>query len=158
MLFCLTFQSSLEAVGTSIYHQHGKVRLRCSCNHVRDEVTMSGSIEDCEFSLLRFEVIRGNIDGDSSFPLFRRRVHDPRQRERSFPHTASFFAVSFNRSLVDDLQIVQQPPHERTLAMIHVADDHEARCALPADLLVFSQDVEILALDPVAYVSDMLLR
>jgi len=47
-------------------HQYGDIGLRGSGDHVFDEISMSGSINNGELEFFSLEFPQGDIDGDSS--------------------------------------------------------------------------------------------
>ena len=57
--------------------QDNSTHLRCSGDHVLDEVTMSGGINDGDIVLGSLELPQGNVDGDSSLTLGLQLVQDP---------------------------------------------------------------------------------
>ncbi|KAG9954710.1 elongation factor EF-1 alpha subunit, partial [Aureobasidium melanogenum] len=104
VLSCLTLETSFETVGTGVDDKNSKVCLTCSGNHVGDKVSVSRSIQDGELCLFRFEVVGGNVNGDTSFSLFRGRVHDPCQCKGRFANTRCFFTIFVERALVYNLK------------------------------------------------------
>jgi len=58
-------------------HKNGNIGLRSSGNHVFDEISMSGSINDGETEFFGLKFPEGNIDGDSSFSFSLKFVQYP---------------------------------------------------------------------------------
>ena len=66
---------------------------------------MTGSVDDGESSLLRFELIGCNVDGHTTRSLLGALIQHPSQRKRSFPNFVGFSAVFVQRPLVNGFQI-----------------------------------------------------
>jgi len=64
-------------------NQDGHVGLRCPRDHVRDEVAMSGSIQQRDATIWSLEVCDSDIDRDPTLSFRFVLVHDPRKRERA---------------------------------------------------------------------------
>ena len=61
--------TSLETTRGGVDDEHGTVSLGGSCDHVLDEITMSGGINDCAVVLGGLELPQGDIDGDTTLAL-----------------------------------------------------------------------------------------
>jgi hypothetical protein len=79
-----------------------------SGNHVLDEVSVSWGINDGEVIFGGFELPKGDIDGDTSFSLALKLVHNPSVFEGSFTHLGGFFFELFNGSFVDTTAFVDE--------------------------------------------------
>jgi hypothetical protein len=82
--------------------------LGSSSDHVFDEVSVSRGINDGEVIFGGFELPKGDIDGDTSFSLGLKFVHNPGVFEGSFTHIGSFFLELLNGSLVDTTAFVDE--------------------------------------------------
>lgn len=69
--------TSLELSHGGSDHEDGTVGLRSSGDHVLDEISVAGGVNDGEVVFGGFELPKGDIDGDTSFPLGLELVHDP---------------------------------------------------------------------------------
>merc|ERR1719516_818494 len=70
--------TSLELSSSRGNNQDSTVSLRCSCDHLLDEVTMSRGINDGDIVLGGLELPESNVNGDTSLTLGLQFVHDPR--------------------------------------------------------------------------------
>jgi len=61
--------TSLEFTSTGGNDENGAISLGSTRNHVLDEITMSGGINDCDIVLRCFELPESDIDGDTTFAL-----------------------------------------------------------------------------------------
>merc|ERR1712158_141249 len=71
VLTCLAVlgDTGLELTDTGGDDQDGTIGLRCSRDHVLDEITMAGSINDGDEEVLGLELPESDIDGDTTFTL-----------------------------------------------------------------------------------------
>ena len=74
--------TSLELTLTRGNNQNTDIGLGRSGNHVLDEVTMSGGINDGELELGSLELPQGNVDGNTTLSLGLELVENPRVLER----------------------------------------------------------------------------
>ena len=69
---------------------------------------MSGGIDDGEVVFGALELPKGDIDGDTSFPLGLELVHNPSVFEGGFSSFSSFLLILLNGSLVDTTALVDE--------------------------------------------------
>jgi len=100
--------TSLEFTLRSGNHEDGDIGLGGTGNHILDEVSMSGGIDDGENELFGFEFPEGDINGDTSFSLSFKLVQHPGVFERTFSHFVSFFLELFNCSLINTTALEDQ--------------------------------------------------
>ena len=60
----------------AIDHQHGAVSLSSSCDHISDEVSMAGRVQDSKVAVRGREIARCHFNCDSSLLLLLSFVHD----------------------------------------------------------------------------------
>ena len=69
--------TSLELTGSGGDDEHTAVSLAGASDHVLDEVTMAGGVDDGDVVLGRLEVRECDINGDTTLTLGPQLVHDP---------------------------------------------------------------------------------
>lgn len=79
-----------------------------TCDHVLDEVTMPGSIDDSHVVLLGLELPESDIDGDTTLTLGLQLVQYPGVLERSLAHLLGFLLEFFDGTLVNSTALVDQ--------------------------------------------------
>ena len=60
--------------------------LRGTSDHVLDEITMTGRVDDCDVVLGRFKLPQRNVDRDTTLALSFQLVQNPGVFERTFAH------------------------------------------------------------------------
>ena len=73
--------NDVTKVNTCLNHYLGG-----TSNHVLDEITMSGGIDDGDVELSGLELPQSNIDGDTTFTLGLEFVQNPGVLEGAFAH------------------------------------------------------------------------
>jgi len=106
----LTFlgPSRLELTRWGGNHEDGDISLGGTSDHVLDEISVSGSINDGEAGLLRLELPEGNINGDTSLTLGLKLVKNPSVLESTFTHLVGLLLELFDGSLIDTTALVDQ--------------------------------------------------
>lgn len=132
MLSGLTFlgNTSLELTLRGSDHEDGAIGLGGSGNHVLDEISVAGGINDGEVILGGFELPEGDIDGDTSFSLGLELVHDPSVLERRFTEFGSFLLILFKSSLVNTTAFVDQVTSGGGFTGVDVTDNDEVDVSL----------------------------
>lgn len=114
--------TGFELTSTGGDDQHGTIGLRCSGNHVLDEITMSRGIDDSHVVLAGFELPQGDIDGDTTFTFGLQFVQYPGVLEGALTHFLGFLLELFDRTLVDTTAFVDQMAGSGRLARIDVSN------------------------------------
>ena len=70
VFFGLAFEAGFEVANAGVDDEDGKVGLACAGNHVGDEVSVAGRVEDGEAGGFGFEFVHGDVDGYTSVSLF----------------------------------------------------------------------------------------
>ena len=69
--------TSLELSGSGGNDEDTAVSLACASDHVLDEVTMAGGVDDGDVVLGGLKLPQSNVDGDSTLTLGLQLVHNP---------------------------------------------------------------------------------
>ena len=90
--------TSLELTSTSGNDENGAVSLRGTSDHVLDEITVTGSVNDGDIVLLSLELPQSDIDGDTTLALGLELVKNPGILERTLAEFGGFLllVVSIN--------------------------------------------------------------
>ena len=116
-----------------IDQQHRQVRGRRAGDHVARVLLVPRRVGDDELALLAGEEAVGDVDGDALLALGREPVDQQREVD-AFALRAMLLAVRFQRGklVVEDLLgVVEQPPDQGRLAVVHAAAGDEAQKLLP---------------------------
>merc|ERR1712235_85983 len=104
--FVHSLRYQLKFTSTGCDDQDGTIGLRCTSDHVLDEITMSRGINDGDIVLGGAEVHQLDIDGDTSFTFGLEFVQYPSIFEGTFAHFLGFFLEFFDDTLVDTAAFV----------------------------------------------------
>ena len=94
-------------------------------NHVLNEITMAGSVNDSAVVLVGFELPQGNIDGNTTLALCLELVQHPGVLEGPLVHLGSFLLETLNHTLVDTSQLVDQVTGGGGLAGVDMSNNHD---------------------------------
>merc|ERR550534_2578142 len=122
--------TGLELTSTGGDDKNSAVSLRCSGDHVLDEVTMSGGINDGDIVLGSLELPQGNVDSDSSLTLGLQLVKDPGVLEGSLARLGGLLLELLDGPLVNTAALVDQVTSGGRLARVDVADDDNVDVSL----------------------------
>ena len=120
----------LHALAGVDQHNRGVGR-RCAGGHVARVLLVAGRVRNNELAPRRREVAVRHIDRDALFALRAQAVG----QQRKIDLAGRGGAFAFNRPhlvLVDRLRVVEQPPDERRLAVVHAARRGKAQQILLA--------------------------
>jgi hypothetical protein len=98
--------TSLETTLGRVNDQNGNIGLRGSGNHVLDEITVSGSIDDSEGVLGGLELPQSNINGDTTFAFGLEVIKDPCVLERRLSELGGFLLELLDGTLIDTSTLV----------------------------------------------------
>ena len=104
--------------------------LRGSGDHVLDEVTMSGGINDGDIVLGGLELPESDIDSDTSLTLGLQLVQDPGVLEGSLAGLGGLLLELLDGSLVNTSALVDQMTGGGRLARVDVANDDNVDMSL----------------------------
>ena len=107
----------------------GDIAGGCAGGHVARVLLVARRIGDDELALGGGEVAVRHVDGDALLPLRLQAVHEQRQVHAAALGAGGLAVAADGVQLifVDHLGIVQQPPDERALAVVHAAAGEEAQ-------------------------------
>jgi hypothetical protein len=122
--------TSLELTSTGGNDENGAVGLGSTSDHVLDEITVAGGVNDGDIVLGSLELPEGNVDGDTTLTLSLELVKDPGVLERTLAELGSFFLELLNGTLVDTTALVDQVAGSGGLAGVDVSDDNDVDVSL----------------------------
>lgn len=117
--------TGLELTLRGSNHENSDISLGGTSNHVLDEISVSGSINNGEVILSGFEFPEGDIDGDTSFSLSLKLVENPSVLERSLTGFSRLLLELLNGSFVDTTALVDQVSGSSGLAGIDVSNNDQ---------------------------------
>lgn len=88
--------------------ENGAVGLRGTGDHVLDEVTVTGGVNDGDLVLGGLELPEGNVDGDTTLTLGLELVKNPSVLERGLAELGSLLLELLNGTLVDTTALVDE--------------------------------------------------
>merc|ERR1719204_190553 len=122
--------TSLELSSTGGNDQDSAISLGGTSDHVLDEVTMSGGINDGHIVLGSLELPESDIDGDTSLTLSLELVKNPSILEGSLSRLGGLLLELLNGSLVDSSALVDQVTGGGGLARVDVSNDNNVDVSL----------------------------
>jgi len=122
--------TSFEFTGGRGNHEESNIGLGSTGNHVLDEISMAGGIDNGEVILTSFEFPEGDIDGDTSFSFSLELIEDPSVLERTLTEFVGFLLELFDGSLVDTTALVDQVTSGGGFTSIDVTDDDQVNVNL----------------------------
>ena len=105
--------------------EDGNIGLRGSGNHILDEISVSGGINDGEVVFGGLEFPEGDIDGDTSFSFGLQLVEDPCVFERFLSNQLGFLLEFFDGSFVDTSTFVDQMSSGGGFTGVDVTDNDD---------------------------------
>ena len=106
VFFGLAFETGFEVASAGVDDEDGEVGLACAGNHVGNEVSVAGGVEDGEAGGFGFEFVHGDVDGYTSVSLFCTLIEHPCQSEGSLAKSFGLFAISIQCPLINYLEII----------------------------------------------------
>uniref|UniRef100_A0A0A9DQK8 Uncharacterized protein n=1 Tax=Arundo donax TaxID=35708 RepID=A0A0A9DQK8_ARUDO len=116
--------TSLKATSGGVNDKHGTISLGSTSDHVLDEVTVSGSINDSAAVLGGLKLPQGNINGDTPLTLSLELVKHPGVFEGPLIHLYSLFLKPLDHTLVNAFKLVDEVTSGCGLARVDMANDH----------------------------------
>jgi hypothetical protein len=123
-------ETSFEFTLTTGNHEDGGIGLGGTGDHVLDEITMAGGVDDGEDSLGGLEFPKGNVDGDTTLALSLQLIENPSVLERSFTGFVSFLLELINSPLVNTTALVDQVTGGGRFARVDVTNDNKVDAIL----------------------------
>jgi len=100
--------TSFELSSTSSNNQNSNISLRCSCNHILDEITMTRSINNRKEVLLSLELPQRNINSNTTLTLSLHLIQHPSVFERTLTNIVSFLLKTLNCTLINTSTSINQ--------------------------------------------------
>merc|ERR1719325_377362 len=122
--------TSLELASPGGDDEHTAVSLAGAGDHVLDEVTMAGGVDDGHVVLRGLEFPESNVDGDTTLALGLQLVHHPGILEGTLARLLGLLLELLDGPLVNSTALVDQVTSGGGLARVHVADDHNVDVGL----------------------------
>merc|ERR1719325_19573 len=122
--------TSLELSSSGGDDEHSAVSLAGAGDHVLDEVTMAGGVDDGHVVLRGLEFPESNVDGDTTLALGLQLVHHPGILEGTLARLLGLLLELLDGPLVNSTALVDQVTSGGGLARVHVADDHNVDVGL----------------------------
>ena len=119
-----------EHAAPRIDQEHGEVAIGRSGRHVARVLHMPRRIGDDEFAARRREIAISHVDGDLLLAFGLQAIDQQREVERTVAAGPLGIALgAFQLVVVDLRRVVEQPPDQRALAVIHAAAGEKAQKA-----------------------------
>jgi hypothetical protein len=122
--------TSFELTNTGGDDEDGAIGLGGTGDHVLDEISVTGGVNDGDVELVGLELPEGDIDGDTSFSLGLELVQNPSVLEGTFAHFLGFLLELLDSSLVDTSALVDEVTGSRGFTGIDVADNDDVNMSL----------------------------
>lgn len=114
--------TSLELTSTGSNNQDGTISLGGTSDHVLDEISVAGSVNDGDVVLGSLELPQGDINGDTTLTLGLQFIQNPCVLEGTLAHFLSLLLELLNGTLVDTTALVDQVTGGGGLAGIDVSN------------------------------------
>lgn len=113
MLFGLTssYERTLEIV--SVNDQNSVVGLGCSCNHVRNEISVAWGIQKCDLFAAYLQFLDSDVNSDSSNSFFFCRICDPSMLKSLHAHLFRLFFVPMQLLFAQHFGLLQKHANKR---------------------------------------------
>lgn len=122
--------TGFELTSTSGNDENGKISLGGTSDHVLDEISVAGGINDGADVLLSLELPEGNIDGDTTLSLSLQLIEDPSVLEGTLTDIVSFLLESLDGSLINTTASVDEVTGSSGLTGIDVTNDDQVNMRL----------------------------
>ena len=99
-------------------------------DHVLDEISVTGGINDGVDSLGRLELPEGNIDGDTTFTFGLELIQNPSVLEGTLTHLVSLLLELLDGTSINTTALVDQVTSGGGLAGIDVTDNDQVKSVL----------------------------
>jgi len=117
--------TGLELVGGGRDNENGTIGLGGTSNHVLDEVTMTGGVNDGDVIGGGLELLESNVDSDTTGTFFLKLVKHPSVGERTLTSGFSLLLELLHFTLVQTTELVHQVTGGGRLSGVDVANnDH----------------------------------
>lgn len=117
--------TSLEFTSTRGNDENSAIGLGGTSDHVLDEITVTGGVNDGNLVLGSLELPESNIDGDTTLTLSLELVQNPGILEGTLSEFVGFLLELFNGTSVNTTALVDQVTGGGGLAGVDVSDDDD---------------------------------
>jgi len=111
-------------------HDHGDISLGGTGNHVLDEISVAGGIDDGVVVIISEELLGGDGDGHTTLTLFLLTVHVESEGERTLTETFGLLLELFQFTLGDTTESEDEVTSRSGLTTIDVAADDDGQMLL----------------------------
>jgi len=118
-------EGGLETTLVSWDDKNSNISLGGTGDHVLDEITVTGGIDNGEVVFLGGEFPQSNINGDTTLTLGLELVKDPRVLERGFTHGSGILFEFLDGTFVNTTTLVDQVTGGGRFAGVDVSNDDE---------------------------------
>jgi hypothetical protein len=122
--------TSLELTSTGSDNENSAVSLGSTSDHVLDEVTVTGSVNDGDVVLGGLELPEGDINGDTTLTLGLELVKDPSVLEGRLAELGGLLLELLDGTLVDTTALVDQVTGSGRLSRVDVTDNDDVDVSL----------------------------
>jgi len=122
--------TGLELTDTGGDDEDSAVGLRGTGDHVLDEISVTGGVDDGNLVLGGLELPESDVDGDTTLSLGLQFVEDPCVLEGGLAQLGGFLLELLDGSLVDTAALVDQVTSGGGLSGIDVADNDDVNVEL----------------------------
>mmetsp|Transcript_731 Transcript_731/g.1687 ORF Transcript_731/g.1687 Transcript_731/m.1687 type:complete len:243 (-) Transcript_731:69-797(-) len=126
----VAFGNGRGEVSVGGHHDQGHIGLGRTGDHVLDEVTMAGSINDGVMPLLREELLGGAGDGHASLALLLLPVHEESESEGALAQTLCLLLQLLQLTLGQPTELEDQAAGGGGLAAVDMAANHDGQVLL----------------------------
>jgi len=117
--------TSLELTSTGGNDENGAIGLGGTSDHVLDEITVTGSIDDGHVVTWGLELPESNVDGDTTLTLGLQLVKNPSILEGTLAEFGGFLLELLDSTLVNTTALVDQVTGGGRLSGVDVSDDND---------------------------------
>jgi len=122
--------TSLELTLTRGDDEDGNISLRGTSDHVLDEITVTGGVNDGELVLVGGELPESNINGDTTLTLSLELVKDPSVLEGTLSELGGFLLELLDGSLINTTTLINQISSGNKLTNIDITNDNNVNVLL----------------------------
>jgi hypothetical protein len=122
--------TSLELTSTGGNDENSAIGLGSTSNHVLDEITMAGGINDGDVVLGGLELPEGNVDGNTTLTLGLELVKNPGVLEGTLSELGGLLLELLDGTLVDTTALVDQVTGSGRLSRVDVTDNDDVDVSL----------------------------
>ena len=122
--------TSLELTSTGSDDENSAVGLGGTSDHVLDEITVTGSVNDGDIVLGSLELPESNVDGDTTLTLGLELVKDPGVLEGTLAELSGFLLKLFYCPFINATTLVDEVTGGSRLSGVDVADDDDVDVSL----------------------------